>query len=164
MTRTRSIWRCVGFWWVVLGGALAVLGGCRSGAAEQHQARWPEEQLLFVADDRNGWVRVFDLRNGMTPRAVLTATGRRVVRDMALDTRRDRLWVLGDDALYAYDARGQALRQRWAVSSNTGPGRRLALAEDGAVYLLDAGTRRTVLAAGATLVDDGWERLSFGHG
>jgi len=157
-------WRGAGFLWVLLGGALVVLGGCRFGAAEQHQALWREEQLLFVADGRNGWVRVFDLRNGMTPRAVLMAPPRHAVLDMALDSPRNRLWVLGDDALYAYDAHDLALRQRLALPGNTGPGRRLELAGDGSVHLLDAGMRRTVVAASAVLANDRGERLSFGHG
>lgn len=167
MTRrsvARTVWGGTGMLWVVLGGIALLAGGCRGGGAEQHRIEWSEEHLLFVADDRNGWVRVFDLRNGMTPRAVLTAPGRRAVLDLALDARRERLWVLGDDALYVYDACGLVASQRLAVPANTGPGRRLELAMDGSVYLLDVGTRRALLPAGAKLVEGDRERLSFGHG
>lgn len=167
MTRrgaARTAWRGAGFLWVVLGGMAVLAGGCRSGAAEQHRVEWNEERLLFVADDRNGWVRVFDLRSGLTPRDVLTANRRRAVLALALDVERGRLWVLGDDALYAYDAHGLAPRQRLALPANTGPGRRLELAADGTMRLLDAGTRRILFGVDTLLSNDGWERLSFHDG
>lgn len=74
------------------------------GPSGQRVVEWPASDRLFLADTRNGIVRVFDTRNGPVPYGQLNARERHAVRDMQLDPARARLWVLGDDALYLYDA------------------------------------------------------------
>lgn len=121
---------------------LALVAGCgRADSRGQREIAWQEQQLLFLADHRNGFVRVFDLRNGPVPRASLAVPSRRYVADMKLDTGRGELWVLGDDAVYRYDARSFALLERRGLPTNTGPDRALELDGDGVPVLLAAGLR-----------------------
>lgn len=123
--------------------ALALAAGCGGspGAGGQREIVWTGHDVLFLADARNGQVRVFDLRNGPVPRASVVAQGRRSVQDMELDPGRGILWVLGDDALYRYDAYSLALQGRQALPTNTGPLRALELDRDGVPVLLVAGLR-----------------------
>lgn len=121
---------------------LALVAGCgRADSRGQREIAWQEQQLLFLADHRNGFVRVFDLRNGPVPRASLAVPSRRYVADMKLDAGRGELWVLGDDAVYRYDARSFALLERRGLPTNTGPDRTLELDGDGVPVLLAAGLR-----------------------
>ena len=121
---------------------LVLATGCGgSNSRGQREVAWQEQQLLFLADGRNGFVRVFDLRNGPVPRANLSVPGRRSVADMKLDAGRGELWVLGDDAVYRYDARSFALLERRGLPTNTGPDRALELDGDGVPVLLAAGLR-----------------------
>lgn len=105
-----------------------LLAAC-GGPADQRVVEWREADRLFLADGRNGIVRVFDIRNGPVPYGQLTARERRSVRDMRLDAAAAELWVLGDDALYRYDVRLLALLERRELPrrrrlGNAGTGRR----------------------------------------
>ncbi|CAG0966786.1 hypothetical protein RHDC4_01026 [Rhodocyclaceae bacterium] len=127
---------------------MVLVMGCGRGPESrgQREIAWADQHLLFLADGRNGQVRVFDLRNGPVPRASLSASGRRSVADMELDPARAQHWVLGDDALYRYDARRFVLLDRRALPTNTGPERALELDGDGVPVLLAAGLRIRLLA------------------
>lgn len=61
-------------------------------------------RILFDAKPGSGAVRALGLRSGITDLVILKAPGRHVVRDLRLDPSRRWLWVLGDDAVYRYDA------------------------------------------------------------
>lgn len=121
--------------------ALAVGCGGSPGGGGQREIVWAGHAVLFLADARNGQVRVFDLRNGPVPRTSVVARGRRSVQDMELDAGRGILWVLGDDALYRYDAYSLALQGRRTLPTNTGPLRALELDGDGVPVLVAAGLR-----------------------
>lgn len=116
-----------------------LLAAC-GGPADQRVVEWREADRLFLADGRNGIVRVFDIRNGPVPYGQLTARERRSVRDMRLDAAAAELWVLGDDALYRYDVRLLALLERRELPA-AGAWETLELA-DAAVYLVSATQRR----------------------
>lgn len=133
--------------WRVLGILLAVLPAC-GGPPGQRDIHWREADRLYLAGARNGVVRVFDTRNGPVPYGQLTAKERRSVRDMQLDERAARLWVLGDDALYVYDARLLMLVERRPLPDGATDWQRLELA-DAAVTLVSA-SRRLTLAIGRT--------------
>lgn len=133
------------FLWAIAVLVLAIGCGPAPDSRAQREVAWVDQHLLFLADGRNGLVRVFDLRNGPVLRASLSAGGRRSVADMKLDPDRARLWVLGDDALYRYDARSLVLLDRRLLPTNTGPDRALELDGDGVPVLLGAGLRIRLL-------------------
>ena len=114
------------------------------GPSSQRFIEWREADRLFLADARNGLVRVFDTRNGPVPYGQLTARERRSVRDMQLDESAAHLWVLGDDAVYVYDARMLMLLERRALPGGPRDWQGLEVVE-AAVYLVSA-TRRVRLA------------------
>ena len=118
------------------------------GPPNQRHVPWPEADRVFLADSRNGLVRVFDTRNGPVPYAQLTARERRSVRDMRLDAAAARLWVLGDDALYVYDAHLLMLVERRDLPGGGEAWQGLELA-DAAVFLVSP-TQRLRLAAART--------------
>lgn len=62
-------------------------------------------QILFVGQAGDGAVRVLNLRNTIGEIGVLRAPARHHVHDLRLDASQRWLWVLGDDAVYRYDAR-----------------------------------------------------------
>jgi hypothetical protein len=125
---------------------LLLAAGCDVKPATQHEA--VADHTLFVADSRNGQVRVFDLRNGPVMRAMLIAPARRTVLGLRLDAAGERLWVLGNDALYAYDARSLVLQRQLALPTNTAAARALDLLEDGTPLLVSAGRRYPIRAGG----------------
>lgn len=90
------------------------LAAC-GGPPGQRVIEWRNADRLFLGDARNGVVRVFDTRNGPVPYGQLNARERHSVRDMQFDPAKARLWVLGDDALYLYDARLLVLVERYAL-------------------------------------------------
>lgn len=110
------------------------------GPAGQRVVEWPESDRLFLADARNGTVRVFDTRNGPVPYGQLMARERRSVRDMRLDADAAELWVLGDDALYRYDGRMLTLLERRDLPAAVDAWETLELA-DAAVFLVSATQR-----------------------
>jgi len=122
------------------------LAAC-GGPADQRVVEWREADRLFIADGRNGIVRVFDTRNGPVPCGQLHARLRASVRDMQLDAAAGQLWVLGDDALYRYDAWLLTLVDRRALPADE-TWQRLEAAEAAAVTLVSAGSRRWRLSAG----------------
>lgn len=115
------------------------------GPPGQRVVEWPESDRLFLADARNGMVRVFDTRNGPVPYGQLLARERHAVRDMQLDPERARLWVLGDDAVYLYDARLLMLVERQALPPENEDWQGLEVA--GAGVTLVSATRRTTFLA-----------------
>ena len=112
----------------------------RAMAQKRIEAKWVDRQLLFVGDDRLGTVRVYHLRAAPVMIAELSAQGRSEVRDIALDTAGNRIWVLGDGAVYLHDSRSFSLVKRIpAVGSGTA---RMALDAAGAPLLIaDNGTQ-----------------------
>lgn len=81
-----------------------VQGDDGAASAVPPQAFDSMRQVLFVADPCCGAVRVLHLRNSIGELAVLRSSGRTQVRDIALDSSKRWLWVLGDDAVERYDA------------------------------------------------------------
>ena len=63
-----------------------------------------ERRILFDANPGGGDVRALGLRAGISNLSVLKAPERHMVRDLRFDPSRRWLWVLGDDAVYRYDA------------------------------------------------------------
>ena len=118
-----------------------LLAAC-GGPADQRVIEWREADRLFLADARNGIVRVFDTRNGPVPCAQLNARERHAVRDMQLDLPRARLWVLGDDALYLYDARLLMLIGRHELAPEDGGRLEIEVAAAG-VTLVSAKHRKS---------------------
>lgn len=112
----------------------------RAMAQKRIEAKWVDRQLLFVGDGRLGTVRVYHLRAAPVMIAELRAQGRSEVRDIALDTAGNRIWVLGDGAVYLHDGRSFSLVKRIpAVGSGTA---RMALDAAGAPLLIaDNGTQ-----------------------
>ena len=101
--------------------------------ARQVVVYWPEQQLVFVADTRLGRVQSFRMGSG----ALLALTPpirRSSVRDIRLEPARDKLWVLGGDAVYLYDARTLALRQQFPLAAQKVAALRI---EEGQLLLLD---------------------------
>jgi len=94
---------------------LSLLLGCQSSDLVlplQSVLEWPEQNLLFVADSRQGKVQSFFLGSGApVPFAQTHDPQRASVRDLQLDTQRGQLWVLGDDGISVHKARG-LIRQR----------------------------------------------------
>lgn len=106
----------------------------RAAVHKRVEAKWVDRQLLFVGDSRLGSVRVYHLRAAPQQIAELRAPGRNEVRDIALDPAGNRIWVLGDGAVYLHDARSFSLVKRIpAVGSGTV---RLALDAEGAPLLI----------------------------
>lgn len=68
------------------------------------QAFDASRQLLFVAHANDGSVRALNLRNTIGEIGMLREPTRHLVHELKLDTSGRRLWVLGDDAVYGYDA------------------------------------------------------------
>lgn len=100
------------------------------------EAKWVDRQLLFVADSRQGSVRVFHMRASPLQVAEIRAPGRNGVRDIALDTAAGRIWVLGEGAVYLHDARSFSLVRRIpGVGSEV---TRIALEASGAPLLIGA--------------------------
>lgn len=140
-----------GGWAVAL---LAVwLAGCGAGgraeSPRQSLAEWPEQQLLFVGDERIGTVRVFSLRGAPVPIAQLSALDRTAVRDLRLDRVRGQLWVLGAAAVDVYDARRLTLQRR--VMIDVGAARSLRLEAGGASLLAADGAVLGRIAAGKSV-------------
>jgi 6-phosphogluconolactonase (cycloisomerase 2 family) len=75
-----------------------------ASAARTPQAFDAARQVLFVAHTNDGAVRVLNLRNTIGEIGMLRASARHDVHDLRLDASGHRLWVLGDDAVYCYDA------------------------------------------------------------
>lgn len=131
----------------------AGIGAGGAGTAEtmpgMSRAEWREAGLLYLADQRNGQVRVFRLRGDLpVPVATLAPGPRRSIRALGLDGAAERLWVLDVAGLSLYDARSQVLLGHWpapagvafqSLLEGTSPSRPLAvLAADGAEYRLGA--------------------------
>ena len=103
----------------------------------QSIAEWPDQRLLFVADERMGRVRSFLVGNGApVPYAVSESGARRSVRDLQLDVASGQLWVLGDDGITIYAARD--LKPLRHIALDTGRVERLAR-NGGDIVLLAAG-------------------------
>ncbi len=89
----------------------------RAVAGKRVEAKWAERQLLFVGDPERGNIRVFHLRAAPLQVGELRAPGRNGVRDIAIDAPGQRIWVLGDAAVYLHDARSFSLVRRIPVST-----------------------------------------------
>lgn len=140
-----------------------VLAACRPvgeiGATKRIEVRWAERQMLFVADERVGQVRIFHTRAAPILIGTLHAPGRHAVRDLKLDVARNRLWVLGDGDVQVHDLSDWRRARRYAVP--VAGAAALSVGDDGRAHLL-AGDGSLL----ATL-DDGpqvAERLPVPHG
>lgn len=102
--------------------SFAMLAACQPQAqgGAQPQAFDATRRVLFLANTPDGAVHVLNLRNTIGELGVLRATQRRVVRDIRLDDSRHRLWVLGDDAAYCYDADTLRLIERSVLADAAG--------------------------------------------
>ena len=101
----------------------------RAAMQKRVEAKWVDRQLLLVGDGRLGSVRVYHLRAAPQLVAELRAPGRNEVRDISIDAANNRIWVLGDGAVYLHDGRSFSLVKRIpAVGSGTV---RMALDETG---------------------------------
>jgi len=139
---------------VLLLGAGIGVGGAdamdtRDAAPGMSRAEWREAGLLYLADQRNGQVRVFRLRGDLpVPVATLAPGPRRSIRALGLEGAKERLWVLDVAGLSLYDARRQVLLGHWPAPAGVAfhslvegpsPSQPLAvLATDGAEYRLGA--------------------------
>ena len=86
--------------------------------ARQQVLEWPQQRLLFIADERTGQVRSFFLGHGApVPFAQTRSAERSSVRELHLDQQRSQLWVLGEATIDVYDARDLALQRRLPLAS-----------------------------------------------
>lgn len=85
-----------------------LLGGClpiEETLPRQHVVAWPEQRLLFVADARSNRVQAFRLGSGAPVALAQTRHNPHArVRDVRLDARGGRLWVLGHNGISVYAA------------------------------------------------------------
>lgn len=102
--------------WLLLAPIVLLLAACQlenRATPRQSVVEWPENRLLFIADERSGAVQAFYLGNGAPVRVALSRQDtRQTVRDMKLDARHGQLWVLGQNSVDILDARGLALHKR----------------------------------------------------
>lgn len=106
----------------------------RAVAQKRVEAKWADRQLLLMGDAQLGTVRVYHLRASPQLIAELRAPGRNEVRDISIDAANNRIWVLGDGAVYLHDGRTFSLVKRIpAVGSGTA---RMALDAGGAPLLI----------------------------
>lgn len=102
--------------WLSLVLFASLLAACQpevGAKARQIIVEWPENQLLFIADERTGGVKAFRLGAGAPVFTAQTRVFERsTVRDIMLDPARNQLWVLGADGVYVHDARNLALLKR----------------------------------------------------
>jgi len=136
------------------GAALAIfLAACQpadpAAAIKRVEAKWVDRQMLFVGDNRVGAVRIFHTRSAPQLVGELHAPGRGAVRDIAPDPAANRIWVLGDGAVYLHDAqRFSLIRRIPAVGSGT---ERLALDASGRPLLIAADGTQTATIDPLTL-------------
>lgn len=105
------------------------------------EAKWVDRQMLFVGDNLVGGVRVFHLRAAPQLIGELRAPGRGEVRDILLDSAANRIWVLGDGAVWLHDAQRFSLIRRIAAPGSRNE--RLALDAAGGVLLVAADGTQT---------------------
>lgn len=98
---------------------LALVGESIRSADAPQQTIDAARQVLFVAQP-DGAVRVLHLRNTVGELGMLRAPQRHRVLDVALDASGHRLWVLGDDAAYCYDAYSLRLIERSELVTGLG--------------------------------------------
>lgn len=119
---------------------ISLLAACQPAAREnprQMIVEWPEKRLVFIADERIGSVRAFQVGAGAPVLAAQTrGFERSSVRDIKLDAARRQLWVLGADGVYVHDAQSLVLRKRIPLDARDVAGLRI---ENGGVALLAAG-------------------------
>ena len=131
--------------------ALLALAACESAekpVARQVVVDWPEENLVFVADSRVGRVQSYRLGGG--PLVAQTQGVRRAsVRDIRLEPLDNRLWVLGNDGVYLYAARGLVLQKQFPLGVRKISALRI---EAGGVLLLDQSGVAVGRVDSATLV------------
>ena len=102
-----------------LGGLFAFLAVSLSGCLpvdeampRQHVVEWPEQRLLFIADERTSRVQAFHLSAGAPVAFAQTRQNQHSrVRDIQLDTQRGKLWVLGYNGVSVYDADSLTLQR-----------------------------------------------------
>lgn len=105
----------------------------------QHVVEWPEQRLLFVADERAGRVQAFHLSSGAPVVFAQTKQSRHSrVRDMQLDVPHGKLWVLGYNGISVYDARSLALQRYIPLEGASISG--LRIEGDRVVLLAGSGT------------------------
>lgn len=104
------------------------------------EVQWEERQLLLVGDARTGSARVFHMRAAPLLIGEMRAPGRTAVRDIRIDAARQRVWILGEAAVYVHDARTWSLIRR--IPAPAAAAERLELAADGAPLLIGDDGRR----------------------
>jgi hypothetical protein len=130
----------------LMGAVIAILlAACQpadpAAVIKRVEAKWVDRQMLYVGDNRVGGVRVFHMRAAPQLVGELQAPGRGAVRDIALDPAANRIWVLGDGAVYLHDAqRFSLIRRIPAVGSGS---ERLALDASGRPLLIAADGTQT---------------------
>lgn len=78
----------------------------------QHLIEWSEQHLLFVADEHSSRIQSFHLGAGAPVAYAQTRRHQHSrVRDMQLDAKRGKLWVLGYNGVSVYDARSLVLQR-----------------------------------------------------
>ena len=138
----------------LMGAVLAIsLAACqpaeRAAATKRVEAKWADRQMLFVGDNRVGAVRVFHMRAAPALIGELRAPGREAVRDIAIDPAANRIWVLGDGAVYLHDAQRFSLVRR--IPGVGSGAERLALGAAGAPLLIAADGTQTATIDPLTL-------------
>lgn len=124
---------------------LLALAACRpagdAAIGKRVEVEWKERQLLFVGDARSGNARIFHMRAAPLLIGEMRAPDRTAVRDLRIDRERQRVWILGEAAVYVHDARSWSLVRR--IAAPAAAAERLDLDADGAPLLL-GGDGRTL--------------------
>ena len=93
----------------------ALLAGClpaETASPGQHVVEWPEQRILFVADERSCGVQSFHLNAGAPEALAQTRRNQHSrVRDIQLDVQLAKLWVLGYNGISVFDARSLTLQR-----------------------------------------------------
>lgn len=122
---------------------LLAIAACRPATNEiigkRVEIKWEERQLLIIAGPNTGIARVFHMRAAPLLVGEMRAPGRSAVHDIRIDKARERVWVLGGDALYAHDARTWSVLRR--VEAPVADSARLELDAAGAPLLIGSDGR-----------------------
>jgi hypothetical protein len=120
---------------------LPLLAAClpaERAAPRQMVLEWAEKHLVYIADERIGGVRAFQLGSGAPVLVAQTRSFERSsVRDIKLDAARGQLWVLGNDGIYLHDA--QSLQQLKRIPLDARDVAEMRIEDDGVILLATGG-------------------------